>query len=609
MRFLEILDDTDADDMIIYKALQQILSIPFTNSAEIVDQLRSEYEVDETVVAASAIKAEHTMVIAQTIERGKPDDIREMLRKFKELYAENELLVLAQYRWALSRNPLDLAICLDFLDYSCLNSKSPVAEYSRARKNIPGSVEIWLENLLFSERFHEQNKLEALYSEALTAIEYFHGMDSAESIQLAVEFVGMLRRMANSLDLFKASIIALTTELHNKRLLKHAIYYTAAQVLYAQDDPESGRELMNELTSLIGANDASVWIKFAALEQLFSVELARSIFAQSLTCFCSPSAEIALAWLELERTHGTGESIFKARSMIRKAWGILQNQLPKRPFVKGENAHEMQQNPKRLKGETEGASAPLEVDLAPQKELSVFVNNIDFSVTESQLRIFFECNAGPVLALHIGKKATGEVRGFASVEFTDTYSVEKALALDRSRINGRPLFISRYQAVGSSEFRSPIPVRQQGRDPSCLYVSHLSPDTSEEALKALFVPYEGFEAVRLGLNKDGSCKGFAYVQFVDEVSANSALAEHGKIVNGNAISVLVSDSSLAPKKQHQKTSMLPPSLSRAKPKAKMQTSTASGPVAPTKSQGNPENESSGPAQPRSNSDFRKMLGL
>jgi RNA recognition motif-containing protein len=100
-------------------------------------------------------------------------------------------------------------------------------------------------------------------------------------------------------------------------------------------------------------------------------------------------------------------------------------------------------------------------------------------------------------------------------------------------------------------------------------VSQLLGETIEEDLEGLFTGYGVLKEIRLGLEKDGRCKGYAYVEFEDEQSARKALAEHGKLVNGQAISVLISDPSLAPKKQTQKMAMVPPSLSRPKPRARL----------------------------------------
>lgn len=255
------------------------------------------------------------------------------------------------------------------------------------------------------------------------------------------------------------------------------------------------------------------------------------------------------------------------------------------------------EEPKKSKVE----ELPVQVELPPlNKDLTIFVNNLDFDIKESFLRTFFAEHAGKLRSLRLVKNAKGQSRGFATIDFEDEESHKKALKLDRTRLNGRPVFISPYQDVGSASFKTPVQ-HPTGRNPKTLFVSQLPPDCFEENLRELFSPYEGFRAVRLGLKKDGSSKGFAYVDFGSEAQAAKALEMDGKIVGGNVISVLISDPSLAPKRQHQKKSMVPPTISKqqiAKKADELQQQDEKQPESsPTVVSG------------ATNEDFRKMLGL
>jgi RNA recognition motif-containing protein len=254
------------------------------------------------------------------------------------------------------------------------------------------------------------------------------------------------------------------------------------------------------------------------------------------------------------------------------------------------------EKPKKSKAE----EAPVQVELPPlNKDLTVFVNNLDFGIKESFLQTFFAEHAGKMRSLRFGKNAKGQSRGFATIDFEDEDSYKKALKLDRTRLNGRPVFISPYQDVGSASFKAPVQ-HPTGRNPRTLFVSQLPSDCLEENLRELFSPYEGFKTVRLGLKKDGSSKGFAYVDFDSEAQAAKALEMDGKIVGGNVISVLISDPSLAPKRQHQKKSMVPPTISKQQIAKKAEE--------PQQVEKQPES-SPRVATGATNEDFRKMLGL
>eukprot|EP00055_Hartaetosiga_balthica_P000088 m.135638 g.135638 ORF g.135638 m.135638 type:complete len:224 (-) comp10104_c0_seq1:137-808(-) len=71
---------------------------------------------------------------------------------------------------------------------------------------------------------------------------------------------------------------------------------------------------------------------------------------------------------------------------------------------------------------------------------SVFVQNVDYSVTEKDLQAFFK-DCGVVRRVTIPRSFTKTPKGFAYVEFTDPTSVETAKALTNEMLHGRPVTI------------------------------------------------------------------------------------------------------------------------------------------------------------------------
>jgi RNA recognition motif-containing protein len=73
----------------------------------------------------------------------------------------------------------------------------------------------------------------------------------------------------------------------------------------------------------------------------------------------------------------------------------------------------------------------------------LFVGNMDFHTTESELRALFE-PFGNVGEVHIATdRETGRARGFAFVEMTDSDSAEKAIAaVNGKEVNGRALNVN-----------------------------------------------------------------------------------------------------------------------------------------------------------------------
>lgn len=71
----------------------------------------------------------------------------------------------------------------------------------------------------------------------------------------------------------------------------------------------------------------------------------------------------------------------------------------------------------------------------------IYVGNLSWDITEEELRKFF--NGCEITSLRFGMdKETGEFRGYAHVDFGDSQSLKKALALDQNVLFGRPVRIS-----------------------------------------------------------------------------------------------------------------------------------------------------------------------
>jgi RNA recognition motif-containing protein len=73
----------------------------------------------------------------------------------------------------------------------------------------------------------------------------------------------------------------------------------------------------------------------------------------------------------------------------------------------------------------------------------LYVGNLPYETTESDLQALFE-SAGPVSTVNIVRdRATGQARGFAFVEMSDTDSARRAITeLDRHQYGGRSLTVN-----------------------------------------------------------------------------------------------------------------------------------------------------------------------
>lgn len=422
---------------------------------------------------------------------------------------------------------------------------------NRARRANPHSGLLWIEYAAEMEKRCGLAEVLTIYSVVLNGIQ-----SDADMALFASFYMDVVGREAGLSELARTEHITAVPRVFGSV----AMAAKATKLLARRGHKDGLREMWEDLERHGGCgSQAEFWVERARAEQYLGGLEPSKVFQRGVSLMNGPADRLYDAWLEYEGVHGTAESaqaarhkIFKQKRLVAERTGAKEPAPPKDHIPR-----------KAAKATAEEAVA---VELPPAKDKTVFVNNIDFRVSEAQLRDFFESNAGPVAAVKTGRTADGKPRGWATVEFLAAATVEQALKLDRARIHSRPLFVSRYQTVGSREWRSPVS-HPTGRDPCTLFLSGLGPDATEAAVAGLFQGHcAGFKTVRLGLKKDGACKGFAYAEFDSPEHAQAALVLSGADLMGHAVAMAVSDPSRAPKVQTMLTSMVPPSVSRHKPR-------------------------------------------
>lgn len=73
--------------------------------------------------------------------------------------------------------------------------------------------------------------------------------------------------------------------------------------------------------------------------------------------------------------------------------------------------------------------------------LSAYVGNLSWNVTEKDLRDFFKSSTIASIRFAVDKR-TGGSRGFCHVDFEDDDSLEKAVAMNQSELQGRPVKVA-----------------------------------------------------------------------------------------------------------------------------------------------------------------------
>lgn len=166
--------------------------------------------------------------------------------------------------------------------------------------------------------------------------------------------------------------------------------------------------------------------------------------------------------------------------------------------------------------------------------LTVYASNLDFSITDEAVTQFFS-HFGPVSQVRLVRDYKGRPKGFAYIQFSSIESVKKALASDRAKLNGRPVFISEVGRRKEFQF-------SMSEEKNKLFISKLANDVDERLLREIFEKYGALKDVRIVTYRNGHSKGCAYVEYVDELSAGSALkATDGMLIKGKNIQVAISD--------------------------------------------------------------------
>ncbi|PRT56306.1 Nucleolar protein 13 [Wickerhamiella sorbophila] len=152
----------------------------------------------------------------------------------------------------------------------------------------------------------------------------------------------------------------------------------------------------------------------------------------------------------------------------------------------------------------------------------VWVGNMSFDTTESQLREFLIDNATDIQAEHISRVKLVSKKGFAYVDFTAEEQMKQAIGLSESSLGGRNLLI---KDARSFEGR-PSKAEQESKNPPSriLFVGNLSFDSTDDEIRMLFQHCGEIQKIRTATFQDsGKCKGFTFIDFADVEGATKAL--------------------------------------------------------------------------------------
>ncbi|XP_013167665.1 PREDICTED: squamous cell carcinoma antigen recognized by T-cells 3 [Papilio xuthus] len=248
------------------------------------------------------------------------------------------------------------------------------------------------------------------------------------------------------------------------------------------------------------------------------------------------------------------------------------------------------------------SSGPVSAD---REACTLFVSNLDFKVNEQNLRDKLS-EFGDIMSLRVkaGVKAFGG--SICYCQYKTPESVEEAIKHDRTPLDGRPMFLSKYSVNKSKSFKYATTAERNK-----LFVRNLPYDQcTKEALTKVFDKYGTLKDVRIVTFKDGKPKGLAYIEYEDEASASEALKQtDGLQLGDRKLQVAVSEPppkpstaptpTLGQAKRDVAGGMRRTQLSSFIPSVLQKPSTSKA----ANGQGNGHDEK----KPLSNTDFRNML--
>ena len=180
---------------------------------------------------------------------------------------------------------------------------------------------------------------------------------------------------------------------------------------------------------------------------------------------------------------------------------------------------------------------------------TVYVANVEKTVTSEELKAAFEERAGAVNRLHVQVKHNAAVN-VAFIEFVTLESAKSALQMTGKRLGNRtirvsasktPLRVHRRQASTTSSSRDGATSARRSETPKSpavykVHVNNIPKNSSPGSLRTIFSECGEVTHVEL-FNNPKSKFPYAFIDFQDEESAEKALDMNGKEFNEHVLNV------------------------------------------------------------------------
>ncbi|XP_001946245.2 squamous cell carcinoma antigen recognized by T-cells 3 isoform X2 [Acyrthosiphon pisum] len=500
--------------------------------------------------------------------------------------------IICLYERAIADIPLTQTLWADYIDYIVVTIKEAdfiLATCKRSVDNCTWSSDLWIIYLTQAEANNQSHEeITAIMEKALSS--WFSS--PAEYRSLYLSYIFYLRRRLNNTDaetkLKRIEDIRSMLEQGQKFLLESygysgdpncelLLWWTDFEAIIT-GDMERVRNMWNEILNA-GLNQySSYWMKYINIEIQFGDQKhVRKIFARALMTNTDLPETIGTEWIRYETLYGDLDTLLNCKEKYKTKMkqvqethekdpktenkiGTKEKEAKKRkwdekeptkthneksngnfkvPYAKNDNKQESESSPvKKFKTtEINLDKGGRHMEVEGKENRSVFVSNLDFAVTELEVKDALS-SVGHCEVLLV-RDFKGRSKGFGYVLFEKPEMVEEALKKDRESVNNRPMFVSKCQPdkqSRSSGLRFPTELEKNK-----LFVKGLPFTCTKTDIENIFKPYGALKDVRVVTFRNGHSKGLAYVDFEDEVSAAQALLKtDNTIIKDRTISVALS---------------------------------------------------------------------
>ncbi|KAM0789923.1 hypothetical protein ACM66B_006763 [Microbotryomycetes sp. NB124-2] len=182
---------------------------------------------------------------------------------------------------------------------------------------------------------------------------------------------------------------------------------------------------------------------------------------------------------------------------------------------------------KRVNGE--------EIDVHVAVKACLYVTNFPELYDKATIEQMFS-QFGVVFDTRWPSKRFKTTRRFCYIQYTSPADAQAALSLHNTDVEGHKISV-----MISDPTRKKDRTDVNANDKE-LYVAGLAKSTKEEDLKTLFGQHGVLKGVRVPVDEKGLCKGFAFVEYENESSAQAALALNNHELKKRHISVTIAQS-------------------------------------------------------------------